>query len=171
MNNLLLLSFLFTANSLFSQSISFDTIQRVPNGEYNEYLASDKYQYKIGDTIELAKPSSGETYSFIVRFFNNNIGSLKKATSTYNGYKTVISKIKVVNSKCIIDADTKNSAGVMTFSIQFDEALNGGEIKPKGMTSSKALNELKLAKEKLDLGLITQEEYEKIKVELAKFIK
>jgi hypothetical protein len=34
------------------------------------------------------------------------------------------------------------------------------------MTSDKAMIELKKAKDKLDLGVITQEEYDKIKVEL-----
>jgi hypothetical protein len=37
--------------------------------------------------------------------------------------------------------------------------------------SDKAMMELKLAKDKLDLGVITQEEYDKIKVELLKYIK
>ena len=39
------------------------------------------------------------------------------------------------------------------------------------MTSDQALEALKKAKDKLDLGLITQEEYEKIKAELTPFIK
>ena len=39
------------------------------------------------------------------------------------------------------------------------------------MTSEEALTRLKKAKEKLDLQLITQEEYDKIKKELAKYIK
>lgn len=37
--------------------------------------------------------------------------------------------------------------------------------------SDKAIFELKRAKEKLDLGVITQEEYEKIKEKLKKYIK
>ncbi len=37
--------------------------------------------------------------------------------------------------------------------------------------SDKAISELKIAKEKLDLGVITQEEYEKIKEKLKKYIK
>jgi hypothetical protein len=41
----------------------------------------------------------------------------------------------------------------------------------KGMTSGKAILELKKAKEKLDLELISQAEYDAIKVELAPFIK
>ncbi len=40
-----------------------------------------------------------------------------------------------------------------------------------GMSSDEALTALKKAKDKLDLGLITQEEYDKIKAELTPFIK
>jgi hypothetical protein len=40
-----------------------------------------------------------------------------------------------------------------------------------GMFSDEALTALKKAKDKLDLGLISQEEYDKIKAELTPFIK
>jgi len=39
------------------------------------------------------------------------------------------------------------------------------------MTSDQAMKELKTAKDKLDLGLITQAEYDRIKAELIKYIK
>jgi hypothetical protein len=39
------------------------------------------------------------------------------------------------------------------------------------MTGEEVLEELKKAKDKLDLGLITQHEYDKIKTELTPFIK
>jgi hypothetical protein len=39
------------------------------------------------------------------------------------------------------------------------------------MTSDEALSELKKAKDKLDLGIITQEEYDLKKAELTPFIK
>jgi hypothetical protein len=39
------------------------------------------------------------------------------------------------------------------------------------MTSDEALEALKKAKDKLELGLINQEEYEKIKQELTPYIK
>ena len=39
------------------------------------------------------------------------------------------------------------------------------------MTSNEALEELKRAKSKLDLGLITEEEFNKIRKKLAKLIK
>jgi hypothetical protein len=55
--------------------------------------------------------------------------------------------------------------------LKFESAISYGEIKSKGMTSDDALNELKKAKDKLDLGLISKEEFEVKKTELVKFIK
>jgi len=49
--------------------------------------------------------------------------------------------------------------------------LSAGEIKGFGKTSDEALSELKKAKDKLDLGLITQEQFDKLKAELSPFIK
>jgi hypothetical protein len=45
------------------------------------------------------------------------------------------------------------------------------KLQSTGMTSDEALAELKKAKEKLDLEIITQEEYDKIKADMMKFIK
>jgi hypothetical protein len=39
------------------------------------------------------------------------------------------------------------------------------------MTSDEALSELKKAKDKLDLGIITQAKYDSLKVEYTKYIK
>ena len=55
--------------------------------------------------------------------------------------------------------------------IQFENALQSGEIKGYGMSSDDALKELKKEKDKLDLGLITEEESNKRKEELMKYIK
>jgi hypothetical protein len=54
--------------------------------------------------------------------------------------------------------------------IEIEDAIKHGEVLSLGMTSDEALSELKKAKDKLDLGLITEEEYEKIKSELIKYI-
>jgi hypothetical protein len=66
---------------------------------------------------------------------------------------------------------TKGVIGLLNYTIQFENALSTGEIKGTGMTSDEALAELKKAKDKLDLGLITAEDYEKKKAELTPFIK
>jgi len=57
--------------------------------------------------------------------------------------------------------------------VDFESALQSGELigKKGSISSADAINELKKAKEKLDLGLITVEEYDKKKSEMIKFIK
>ncbi len=52
---------------------------------------------------------------------------------------------------------TKGLIAVLNYTIQFENALSTGEIKGTGMTSDEALEKLKKTKDKLDLGLITQE--------------
>jgi hypothetical protein len=52
-----------------------------------------------------------------------------------------------------------------------EEAMASGEVKTKGMTSDEAMSQLKKGKDKLDLGIITQEEFDKMKEELVKYIK
>ncbi|MCX6311222.1 MAG: DUF4468 domain-containing protein [Bacteroidetes bacterium] len=55
--------------------------------------------------------------------------------------------------------------------LSLTSALKDLDSQENVMTSDEALTELKRCKDKLDLGLITQEEYDKKKAELGKFIK
>jgi hypothetical protein len=66
---------------------------------------------------------------------------------------------------------TINNAITNDLSLKFESTIDFGEITSKGMTSDDALSELKKAKDKLDLGIITKEEYEAKRTELVKFIK
>jgi hypothetical protein len=66
---------------------------------------------------------------------------------------------------------TINNPTIADNILKFESAISYGEIKSKGMTSDEALNELKRAKDKLDLGIISKEEYEVKRLELIKFIK
>jgi hypothetical protein len=56
------------------------------------------------------------------------------------------------------------------FHISIEKAIEVGEVVTDGYSSDKALAELKKAKDKLDLGLITIEEFEALKAELSKYI-
>jgi hypothetical protein len=61
---------------------------------------------------------------------------------------------------------TKGMTGVDNYFLNIEAAIAVGEIKSFGMTSGEALAALKKAIDKLDLGVISQEEYDKIKAEL-----
>ncbi len=66
---------------------------------------------------------------------------------------------------------TKGYTGLSNYFIMFENALETGEVKGFGMSSDDALAELKKAKDKLDLGIITQGAYDTLKTDLLKYIK
>jgi hypothetical protein len=158
------------------RQISYDTIQKYSDQKlklkgsivYDEYLSKEGFLYKVGDVIKINKPTSGDKFSFITDRFNQ-----LQASSVITGKDMVIKNILVIGFKntgyelCM----TINNSTIPDNILKFESAISYGEIKPKGMTSDDALNELKRAKDKLDLGLISKEEYEVKRLELIKFIK
>ena len=99
---------------------------------------------------------------------------LQPLPAAQSGTETEIKKIFISGNKRTgysVSMRTKGVIGLLNYTIHFENAMSTGEIKGTGMTSDEALAELKKAKDKLDLGLITQEEYEKKKAELTPFIK
>jgi hypothetical protein len=178
MNNKLLFSTCFFASLLitiksYSQEIKYADLATASKGEYNSYFASDGATYKIGDKIKIGVPSSNKTFAFIYEG-DGIILPITPLHASASGNETEIKRIAVVGNKRAgysVVFRTKGISGLSNYSIQFENALSVGEIKGFGKTSDEALIELKKAKDKLDLGLITQEEYDKLKAELSKYIK
>jgi hypothetical protein len=168
----LMLTILFV-NSYHSQEIRFDSLATATKGEYTSYIASDGGIYKVGERIKLGIPSSNKTFAYV--FQGDGFLIPKEAIpATYSGTETEIKKIFVTGNKrsgYSVSMRTKGITGLMNYTILFENALATGEIKGTGLTSDEALSQLKKAKDKLDLGIITQEEFEKIKKELTPFIK
>ncbi len=162
--------FYLSANA---QEIKFTDLATAERGEYTSYVGSDGGIYKIGDRIKIGVPSSNKTFAFITQG-DGILMPVSALTAASSGTETEIKRIFVLGNKRTgysVSMRTKGVSGLMNYTIQFENALSTGEIKGYGMTSDEALAELKKAKDKLDLGLITQDEYDKIKAELTPFIK
>jgi hypothetical protein len=141
--------------------------------ECEAYIGSDGILYKVGDTLKIGMPSGLRTFAFVQSI--DFMGTISYATAAFSNTEVVIKKIRIVGSSRTGykgNFQTKATA-VSNFFIDFESALQSGELigKKGSISSADAINELKKAKEKLDLGLITQEEYDKKKAELVKFIK
>lgn len=54
--------------------------------------------------------------------------------------------------------------------IDFEEAIATGEIQSKGMSREQAIAKLKEAKDLVDLGMMSKEDFEKLKAELTPLI-
>lgn len=156
-----------------SQEINFKDLATAERGEYTSYIGSDGGVYKIGDRIKIGVPSSNKTFAFITQG-DGILLPIQPLLASSSGTETEIKRIFIIGNKrsgFSVAMRTKGISGLMNYTIQFENALSTGEIKGTGKTSDEALAELKKAKDKLDLELITQEEYDKIKAELVPFIK
>jgi len=146
----------------FGQQIKHSDLLTTERGEFTSYLASDGAIYKVGDRIKIGVPSSNKTFAFITEGDGLMI-PFKNLTAASSGQETEIKKIWVVGNKRVgysVSFRTKGSTGLSNYTIQFENALSTGEVKGFGMTSDDALAELKKAKDKLDLGLITAQNQE-----------
>ena len=164
----------------FSQSkITYSEMQTFAKGweedsQFDEYTALDGHTYKVGDTIKVGRPSSNKSFSFIQEG-SGVLSPANDASVSISGNNTIIKKIYVIgnkNSGFKIMFQTKGVCGICPkYYIDAEQAFATEELVSLGMTSEKALSALKVAKEKLDLGIITLDEYNKIKQDLIKYIK
>jgi hypothetical protein len=147
-----------------------------------EYTASNNVTYHIGDTIKLGRGSSpsgdfryiqlGDLYNF-ASAMNGQYGEVNRGINKNNSGRNVIVKkikeVKIKGSKVVYFYIA--GGNISQYQILIEDALATGEVKSNGYTSDEALAELKRSKDKLDLGLIKQEQFDSIKVKLSKLIK
>lgn len=109
-----------------------------------------------------------DVFEFIQQKFGLEVYPL---TNIASHSKVIIKKISIRSKLVIVNTTKPNGYVYGLFIYNFDSAIANGEIKSKLMSSDEALAQLKKAKDKLDLGLISQEDFEKLKADLVKFIK
>lgn len=173
---LLLSSTIVLSQKSEKRQISYDTLTKYTSNHlklkgailYDEYISKNGSLYKVGDTIKINKPLSNDKFSFISDRF-----SQVPATSKIIGNIFIIKNIIVTGFKntgyelCM----TINNPNTSDQILKFENAIENGEIKSRIMSSDDALIELKRYKDKLDLGLITQKEYDEKRTQLSKLIK
>lgn len=167
----------------YSKSADFKTIK-----------FTDGSVLKIGDKMRIGRPSGTNQSSGFLGQSNISVNSFSYLMvgriggvilsgvftylpETFKGVEVEIEDIKLkksvkrgINSSVMI---IFNNPGKDITLLDLDAALKYGElINPKAvMTSDEALAELQKAKTKLDLGVISQQEYDIKKGELMKLIK
>lgn len=168
------LLFVTISSNLFSQEIKYSDLNssKRPKGQFMSYVSKDGAIYKIGDRIKIGFPSSNKSFAFIQGV--TVMLQVFQLSATASGRETEIKRIYATGTKrtgYYIMLRSKGVTGLSNYNIQLENAIESGEIKSFGMTSDEALSKLKKAKDKLDLGLINQAEYDSTKVELVKYIK
>jgi len=173
MKNLLLLLFVFCGLNLFSQEVKYSDFSgdgKPKVGKYTSYVYKDGNTYKVGDRLKLGSSSMKGSNIFayvreVIPFVSN-----AQINIAQSGSETTIKALYLEGNK----KAGFSVAAVCTrsFRILLDQAIESGEVSLVGVLSSdEALSSLKKAKEKLELGLITQAKYDSLKIEYSKFIK
>ena len=167
----LLLIFTFSLNA---QTLNYSDLSsgKKPKGKFQTYISKNGITFNVGDKVNIGNPSSATgDYKYISCM--DAMGTIYKLDANIANNKSEIKKIYTQKRNGEIKAAFATIAtGVSKYYFYIEEALENGEIKTDSfMTSKDALEKLKEAKSKLDLELISKEEYDKIKAELVKFIK
>lgn len=169
MKNLIFLTFLLLSAPLFGQiTATYDeVINKKKKGQIDSYITQKGEKFSVGDTINLGVAFRNEQFDFIKQNAGVQVFPL---TNVAANSKVKIKKI-VLRAKTVIVNTTKPQGYVYGLTIvNFESAIINGEVKSQILSSDQALEELKKWKDKLDLELITQKEYEAKKTELSKFI-
>ena len=162
---------LFAAHYSFSQDVKFKDLATTKRGEYTTYTSKDSIVYKVGDKIKIGAPSTGDKMFAYVTTGDGIWTPVLRVQAGAAGQESEIKKIIVDgNKRTGYFVFIKAKAAIGLYTIQIENAIANKEVVTSLMTSDEALAQLKKAKDKLDLGLITKKEYEELKGRLAKFI-
>jgi len=156
------------------------TFKFVKDSEGNVYGIGDKFKLGIPLTIQGATENTHFSYIFSLDPISSIIpvadimSTLRLQGQGWSGAECTVTKIGVRKSLGFAIAFivfSSQGMEISTFSID-GSLLTKELIDPNApMSSEEAIIKLKAFKEKLDLGLITQEEYDSYKLELSKYIK
>lgn len=161
------------------------------------YVASDGVTYQVGSKITYGYPTNGKYYVYFKDVTGSIMSSLgddentssadmranREAAERIENRAGGVATIKKI--QCLpVDPFNRKTCGCKIYLVlnrgglactNFEEAIATKEIvakaNPDDVASEAALEELKKWKEKLDLQIITQEEYDAKKAELMKKIK
>jgi hypothetical protein len=172
----------------FQQSQDIEHASFITNGTtINKYISKDGSVLKVGDALKLGKPSTGRGDFSYVTFGKYNIGKAVMLGAPnllngayYHGEEVSITEIFVYHSKMSkksplgiwVYVENPNKNGKNRTIMDYERAIEIGEvINPNAsMTREQAISKLKESKDLLDLGIITQDKYDSIKLKMTPLI-
>jgi hypothetical protein len=119
MKNILLIFFI--SINCFCQKVEFNKI--TSEGNFNEYLSKDNKLIKIGDTLNIKFPRTGNTFTFITQG-NEPCGVILSNT------KNKITKIKVIGNETLGYKAyiIFKGYGLLPVFVEYESAFETGEI-------------------------------------------
>jgi hypothetical protein len=176
----ILLGFMLLSSSvaISQKTLTFKDMATIKKGAFESiecdiYIGKDGHSYKVGDTLKIGRPSSSKTFAYISS--GGALTGFEPLEINQSGKNTTIKKIVVAGNKNTGFYIAFKASGVCdlcgnNFITNFEEAVATGEIQSLGMTREQAIAKLKEAKDLVDLGMMSKEDFEKLKTELTPLI-
>ena len=166
MKQLLFIFLIFTCILSYSQIPEYGKL--LNKSSFEEYVAKSGDHIKIGDTLIIGTPTSNLGFTYISQ-------GGQRVSNTLSGKKIVIDQLKTYGTKSQgykMYAQFKGF-GLVPVLIDYDAAFETGEIKNHNakLTKEQAIKKLKEAKDLFDLQVISQQEYNDLKIKLVPVIK
>ena len=165
----LLLLLLLIPFMTFGQDFVYGEIPK-KNSKGDSYLTKSKTLIKAGDKITINKPLDNTS-----NFFTYLTQGGQPVVRALEGREVVISKFQIFNQVAFQEKVylSIKGFGLIPVLIDYEKALEAKEIinSKEPISKSQALLKLKEAKEMLELGVITQDEYNKLLDELKPLLK
>ena len=179
MKRTLFILLVFISSTTFAQTLTFEQVKNATNPKkellkhYESYTASDGYTYSVGDKLTVGVPSTDIMCVYLFSELAIALGGPLGVPALFAENQMEITDIRLDRHKkrgttVIMRCNLVGLGGVL---VKFENALAAGEIVSEGMNRDKAIEELKKAKELLELEVITQQEFDSIKTECVKYIK
>ena len=170
----------------FDLSMSFEEVKKKYKANFDvikEVILKDGSKIFIGDTIGLGPSSSKISNQYETIYIGRNTlmsGNKEHASTSFEANTYVLHKVRVNRSMGRVSLyielrDVNFKGGIIgsayinasDYSVAVGELINPNAL----MTRAQAIAKLKESKDLLDLDIMTQEEYDKIKLELTPVIK
>lgn len=154
-------------------------VKIITKGGITQYTASNGSVINIGDKFRINRPEGGaKTFVSIqnkptVMDMLGNSGFISTVSTTMSNTEITIKSLYITGTKKLgfkAMAELATCGTCNNLLVDIELAIETKEIRTNGMTSDDAMALLKKEKEKLELGIISQKEFDDKKAELIKFI-
>ena len=152
----------------YGQTATYDELMsKKKKGNITTYINSGGDKFNVGDTLTVGVPFGSGDFVFLYQ----NAGQFINLIRMYSNVDVIITKIKGSHRGVAVYTSKCSSCAFPLLIPELDKAVVNGELKTSVMSSDEVLTELKRCKDKLELGLMSQEDFNNKRDELSKFIK
>ncbi len=169
---LVLISVAASAQTLTADQLAKSTSR--PKGPFKEYVSRSGEVFRVGEMLPLGTPSAGGAYLYIEEAPSRGDGQVRRLRHSPALKEIQIQYIRVDYSgrwDHYLQLKCSGTNDKVHYLVNLEQALQQREIATGHIAEDEALATLRKAKEKLDLQLITQQQYDSLKTALSKYIK